>query len=381
MPTAFQMPSLSETRIPRRDAPGFRLRYEPALDGFRGVSILVVVAVHLLDLNKEFRFSGSFSFVGVDLFFVLSGFLITSLLLQEWHRTRTVSLKAFYTRRALRLLPALMLMLLACLFCALLLGNPRDLRVYLSEMAATLLYYMNWKMAFGTENVVLLRHSWSLSIEEQFYLIWPVLLLLLLRRGTEKTLENALALTLLGAFLSWTIRALLYLGTAVELDRLYCGLDTRADSLLLGCAAGMWLKKSMPLTGAGIRRLRVAAPLCLGGIVALGALFPMRSSFMYLLGWFLVSVFAAVIIVALVADRGTILHRCFENSWLVYVGKISYGLYLWHWPILRITDRFHWPIWQSAVINLALALLVAAASFRWFETPFLRVRRRFQRAE
>jgi len=153
----------------------FRLGYRPALDGIRGAAVLAVMLFHF---GAPFDQGG---FLGVDAFFVLSGFLITALLIEEWSRTGGIAFRRFYTRRALRLLPALFAMLLLVTVVVALIA-PRDVQeATWRGTVVTLLYAANWQKVFSSQSVGLLGHTWSLSIEEQFYVLWPPLLLLLLR--------------------------------------------------------------------------------------------------------------------------------------------------------------------------------------------------------
>ena len=168
---------------------GFRLGYRPSLDGLRGVAVLVVMAHHAY--VPFFRGGG----VGVDIFFVLSGFLITSLLLEEWRRTQDISLRGFYIRRGLRLLPALFMLLLVLQAYALLRMRGDAFWEMEKAIGAVLGYFGNWVAALGLYDMRVLSHTWSLSIEEQFYFLWPIILLLMLRSRWKRT-------RILGALLS-----------------------------------------------------------------------------------------------------------------------------------------------------------------------------------
>ena len=211
---------------------GFHLGHRPGLDGLRGLAILLVIFVHAGLLPT------TFGFIGVDLFFVLSGFLITCLLIEEWDQTGRISLKNFYIRRGLRLLPALLAVLSVFVTVSAFTRNPREFHLDVKEALAALFYYTNWANIFDLIRSDYIGHMWSLSIEEQFYILWPAILLSLLRFASRKSL---LQFILLGATISWLTRVLLFLGTTAGRERFFFGLDTRADSLLLGCAVGVAL--------------------------------------------------------------------------------------------------------------------------------------------
>ena len=204
----------------------FRLGHRPALDGLRAIAVLVVMAHHGYVLG--FR-GGS---IGVDIFFVLSGFLITSLLLEEWDRTEGISFGKFYLRRVLRLLPALLLLLFFVEVYAL--GVLRGPRLWEMQKAilAVLFYASNWFSIARPDGLGPLSHAWSLSIEEQFYLLWPPLLFLLLRSRLRMSLIAAVIVLLAGA--AAVHRAFVWTGPE-SLWRIYNGLDTRIDELLAGC--------------------------------------------------------------------------------------------------------------------------------------------------
>jgi peptidoglycan/LPS O-acetylase OafA/YrhL len=203
----------------------------PSLDGLRGLAILAVM------LNNARYLPGGF--LGVDIFFVLSGFLITALLLQEWQRTGTIRLGAFYARRALRLLPALFALL------ALVLVAPG--LFYLAappwkDAAIAALYATNWVNAFSLRNMAILDHTWSLTVEEQFYVLWPPLVPVLLALRVRR--RWILSMVLLGISVSTSLRLLLWDGPA-SIKRLYYGLGTRLDALLVGCLVALLVSSDL----------------------------------------------------------------------------------------------------------------------------------------
>jgi peptidoglycan/LPS O-acetylase OafA/YrhL len=314
------------------------LSYTPALDAIRGVAILLVVAFHTGRVLPGGQ-------LGVDLFFVLSGFLITSLLVTEMHQHGRISLRGFYRRRALRLLPALVAMLAIYLTVVWLSGQPLREPTRGAILGAT--YTVNIAQDIGGPlEAEGMRHLWSLAVEEQFYLLWPPLLLLLLWRRVSPrwilvALGSAAVLSVAARFLS---------------DGYPYGPHNRADGLLIGCAVALALTHRMLPTW-----LPRAAPLAVlfMAILAVGVKVPY-------VGRSLFAVAAAVLIVAAVEQPESRLVRLLDRAWLRWFGMISYGLYVWHWPI------FAGMTWAA---GLPVALLAAILSYRLIEEPFLRRKR------
>jgi peptidoglycan/LPS O-acetylase OafA/YrhL len=341
------------TLVPRSSEQSSRhvvtLGHVPALDGLRGIAILLVLGVHAGGLIPA-------GFYGVDLFFVLSGFLITSLLLGEWAREGAISLLGFYRRRALRLLPALFSMLAITLTIALASGDASAPR----SVAYGATYTTNIVRATGGYVDRPWAHLWSLAAEEQFYLLWPPLLLLLLvRRVSPRWIILGLGAS---ALASTSLRMLLFL-QGHESYRYYFGPDAHATPILLGCIAGIAVTYRMLVNVPALATTAslVIAPLLLTqGQVSLIGLD--------------VTVFALAS--ALVISR-CVLHpqwwfaRVVVNRPLRYLGRISYGLYLWHFPLFLVLG------WLGIPASLAVATL----SYHVVERPFLRRRRRPSRRE
>jgi peptidoglycan/LPS O-acetylase OafA/YrhL len=341
-------------------------RHVPELDGLRGIAIIAVVIHHQF---TPLGMTGGF--LGVDLFFVLSGYLITSLLLAEFEKTQSISLRNFYLRRVLRLGPALVLYLVASLavtYHTQLISLTRQ--IWLIVIA--LLYSTNWRMAFGWDPVLdPTAIIWSLSIEEQFYLVWPILifgsLAIKLRR---RFIVGFLGLAILGVMLH---RYLLF-GAGTNLARLYYGTDTRADALLMGCLIAL-----IPLTvvGLGTKRWLTFA----GGVSAAGLAFLMIAAgfgdaFLYRGGFTGVALLAGIVIFVAANFPPRIFSLALSWSPLCWFGRISYGLYLWHWLVLKNTNLDYLGYWQP-LVRLGMTLGVAAASFYIVERPFNRLKTRF----
>ena len=350
--------------------PAFSLGYRPALDGLRAVSILAVLTRH----------SGWLSggYLGVDVFFALSGFLITALLMEEYGRTGTITLRLFYARRALRLLPALAVFVVICEIVLLTTAPPALGPLVLQEGAAVMFYVANWALISGLP-MTIFSHAWSLAIEEQFYLVWPVILIALLRGIQHRLALTAVVIAAAGGACIWRI-ALTRSGT--PLLRLYMGLDTHADSLLLGCAAGLLLSSGRlsMRDGLGRNAVRVGGVI---GAVALALLF-IKATFPgdYVLHQ--ASMFTALAAVLVIVDLclpGSWIVHGLERSPLVGIGRISYAIYLWHFPVfflfgaLSINDEVH-PL-TNVVVAWASTFAMALASYVVVERPALRLKRRY----
>jgi len=341
-------------------------KHIPELDGLRGLAILTVIIHHEL---TPFSLDGGF--LGVDLFFVLSGFLITSLLLGEYLKTATISLKNFYMRRLLRLGPAL-----ATYLCASLLvtwhNQLIDLNRQLKLVAYSLFYATNWRMAFRwDETLDPTAIIWSLSIEEQFYLIWPLLLFTCLAfKVRQKYIVAGLILVTFGI----AINRYLLLAAGSDLTRLYYGSDTRADALLVGClfaflhvAVPSWRLKAF---------VKAAGVACAIGGVALIATADFSDLFLYRGGFTIFALLAGVVIFSSANSPVRVLSILFSWRPLRWLGEISYGLYLWHWLVVR-NVTFHFLGRLEPWSKLGLALGIAAASFYLIEKPFNRMKTRF----
>jgi peptidoglycan/LPS O-acetylase OafA/YrhL len=342
-----------------------------ALDGIRCFAVLAVMAFHS---GATYARGGS---IGVDVFFVLSGFLITSLLVSERARTGTVSFTRFYARRALRLLPALVLVVLAMLLWSLVgIASGAARRDLYHGVAGGLLYVSNWQATDGLPLFALTNHLWSLSIEGQFYLVWPPVLLLLLRLRVPRA--AVIGVVLAGGIASAVLRLVLWT-TGSSTERVYYGTDTRMDALLVGCALGLaaawgWL----PRGGRWALALRAGALVAVGWLAAEVAFSSWRSSWTYRGGLGLVAIAVAVVVAAVVAAPDDPLARFLALRPLVALGRISYGLYLWHWPVYMIlnSSRLDLEWLPTQTVRLGVTVALATASYLLVEIRFQRLRYR-----
>lgn len=336
-------------------------RHIAALDGLRALAVAAVVVSHAWGSAMPG------GWVGVDVFFVLSGYLITTILLGEHARSGRIQLGRFYLRRALRLLPALGAAIVFAVVVAALLW-PRSAADTDREALAAIAYVANWAVVAGSFRSGLLTHTWSLSIEEQFYLLWPILLLILLRAGGRRV---ALWSTL-------AIVAAVVAHRLTGVSGAYFRTDTRADSLLVGCAVALaaseglldripaWCTRAAAACGAvalAVVAARVAQPTT---VLAEG------------FGYTLVAIAAATLVVAAAERPCAVLVRALSAPPLVWVGRRSYGVYLYHPVCIAIVSASALGAHGSLTLlaGAPLTLAVAAVSYRYLEQPFLRLKDR-----
>jgi len=351
--------------------------YFPALDGIRAIAVAAVVAYHL----QVPGLGGGL--LGVSVFFTLSGYLITSLLLREVAQHGRVDLKAFWVRRARRLLPALSFML-AVVALTTAIARPEKLVATLREALCALLYVANWTtIASGDDYFARftgpgpLDHLWSLAIEEQFYLAWPLVVFALLWLGARTQRGRwplALVTVLLAAASTWII-VVAYDPNAANNTRAYEGTDCRAAALLVGALAAL----ALPLDRAGTvsRRMRVAlhvlGAIGLAGVALSIACTDEYSSFLYRGGE--VALAASTAFVAMAASHPeTFVARALRIAPLRWIGARSYGVYLWHLPVVVFmpeTMLASVPV-ARGVIEVTLIVVLAAASYRLIEEPMRR---------
>jgi peptidoglycan/LPS O-acetylase OafA/YrhL/lysophospholipase L1-like esterase len=354
-----------------------RPAYFPALDGIRAIAVAAVVAYHL----QVPGLGGGL--LGVSVFFTLSGYLITSLLLREVAQHGLVDLKAFWVRRARRLLPALSFML-AVVALTTAIARPEKLVATLREALCALLYVANWTtIARGDDYFARftgpgpLDHLWSLAIEEQFYLAWPLVVFALLWLGARTRRGRwplALVTVLLAALSTWVI-VHAYDPNAANNTRAYEGTDCRAAALLVGALAAL----ALPLDRAGTvsRRMRVALDVLgavgLSGVALSIACTDEYSSFLYRGGELVLA--ASTAFVAMAASHPeTLVARALRIAPLRWIGARSYGVYLWHLPVVVFmpdTMLASAPV-ARGVIEVALIVVLAAASYRLIEEPMRR---------
>ncbi len=349
------------------------LAHHAAIDGIRALAVLAVLFYH-----ADFDWAGG-GFLGVDVFFVLSGFLITGILLGEWRRTGTIGLLGFYRRRARRLLPALFLLLLVVVaFVAIVI--PGELARLRGDVLAALTYVTNWFLIVNQQSYFqalgrpsLLQHLWSLAIEEQYYLVWPLALLVLARLTSGRT-ALLFGVVVAGAVASTAWMWILY-QPFEDPSRVYYGTDTRAASLLIGSALAIaWPAITRRATGRPTERWIVDG-LALITVAALAFLVvnaDPAGDFLYQGGFAIVAIVAAGLIAAVTHPSSRIGRAVLGHPILSWLGLRSYAIYLWHWPIFMVTRAgLDVPIDGLPLFALRLGLTLVAAdlSFRFVENP------------
>ena len=349
----------------------------PGLDGLRAIAVAAVVVFHV------FPGVAPGGGIGVDIFFVISGFLITGLLIRERARSGRIRFGGFWVRRARRLLPALLILVAVCSTAALFVGS--DLLVGIGRRvlgAGT--FSSNWvAIADGTSYFTsttpeLFRNLWSLSVEEQFYLVWPfiVLLVVLVRHRSIRTM-----LFVLLAVASATAMALLYV-PGVDATRVYYGTDTHSFGLAIGAALAVltsdmsrthlewsrWQRRLLPIPGA----------IAVLAVLGLAVVLPADTALTFRGGLALVAVLTAVAIWGSIIP-GSALGRVLDVPPLAWVGKRSYGIYLWHWPVLvlLLAALPTWQddptlVWVLGAVTVAITVGAAALSYRFVESPIRR---------
>ncbi|MDQ1496260.1 MAG: hypothetical protein QOG69_2743, partial [Actinomycetota bacterium] len=378
----------ARTVAPARLSSSSRLPRQPRIPGLDGLRAIAVVGVLLYHAGVRAVPGG---FLGVDVFFVISGFLITSILLGDARRDGRLSLRSFYARRARRLLPALAAMLaVAGAFMARF--HPGDLAQARGDIAAATGYVSNWWYVLHHRSYFAaagrpepLQHLWSLAVEEQFYLVWPVLLAILLTMRARLRVITVVALAgALGSAL-W-MRSLAIKGNVpfdTDSSRLYFGTDTHASALLLGAAAAAVMAGFANRKAQSGRRMPgvLRAALDIVGLAGVGVLVLAMHEVGYYTtpglyrGGFLLVAAIGVLVVAIASVPGGWLGRLLDLAPMRVVGARSYGLYLWHWPVFVYTrPGLDWPLHGTIALAVRLAVTVALAevSFRFVESPLRR---------
>lgn len=352
---------------------GKKRRYITGLDGIRAIAVIMVLAYHLkLALFKS-------GFLGVTVFFVLSGYLITGILISEVEEEGTIDLKNFWLRRIRRLVPAVMSMAVVIIFVSAVV-NKIIFTKGCKDFLASVLGFNNWWQIFNKVSYFEaagvpspFTHCWSLAIETQFYLIYPLILLgiykLAKSRGEGRAKRGLLfaGVTLLLALISVILMIVLF-DPQQDASRVYYGTDTRAFSLLFGALlAILWEYRMVP------RRLSASVNMVLGS-VSFAVLLVMTiaingsSNFWYRGGQF-VGTILTVLVIYTVSGRKTWLSRFLSNPVLKWIGDRSYSIYLWHYPIILLISKGIKASWWITLIEIVLSVVLAELSYRFIETP------------
>jgi peptidoglycan/LPS O-acetylase OafA/YrhL len=332
-----------------------KLPYRADLDGLRAFAIAGVMLFHL---EKADAFSMPGGRIGVDVFFVLSGYLITTILITEMDRSGGIDLTAFYARRWLRLMPPFVLMLVVAWVIHSALPDP-DTESYLLAAAAATTNTSNWVEIW--RGIGILGHTWSLAIEQQYYLIWPIVLIVLSRRVRSRAR--------IAAIIGWAVVVMwIARGIVFESDPRFAMFAsiTRADGVMIGSALGLLLDDPSPSVREFFERKEVLVSAALGIVAMAGFLHVNDLDALYLYGLIVVNVLTAFVVGGLTLTRSTIVHRVLEAPVVVGVGRISYGLYLFHIPIFYLV--FDVKNWDDAggiafaVVGAFIAALFSSAT-------------------
>jgi peptidoglycan/LPS O-acetylase OafA/YrhL len=347
----------------------------PGLDGLRALAVSLVIVYHL---SPGALIGG---FIGVDVFFVISGFLITALLLREKDSTGRIRLGQFWKRRARRLLPALGLVVVTVSAAALAIGG--DVLVGLGkQVLGALTFSYNWLALSGGASYFdettpeLFRNLWSLAVEEQFYLAWPLLVLLLLLVPRRARLIIVAALAVASAALMFVLYS------PDNATRVYYGTDTHSFGLAIGAALAIatsrWPRRTLEWSRASRFWIPLAGTIGFAGLIAVAIVLPSGEAPAYQGGLLVVALLSALAITGAIIPGG-FLGRVLDLAPVRWVGERSYGLYLWHWPVfvllvaaLPLVDRDGPEGWLLGALALAITVLAAAVSYRFVETPIRR---------
>mgnify|MGYP006269131725 CR=1 FL=1 len=343
----------------------------PAVDGIRTIAVLSVMAFHFgLPLYG--------GFTGVDVFFVISGFLITTLLLRDIQANQKISLTNFWVRRIRRLIPGMVFMVTLVALAAYFFSNLTVRFNLRGDITSTLAYVANWHFIASsnyfsnTDTVSPLLHMWSLAVEEQFYIIWPLILVLIVRftkRSTVAVFWVSVFITIASALLM----SVLWVANASE--RAYMGTDTRAFQLAIGTGLAAWIAMSPKSKGTMTSR-SIAATLGLIGIAVLMVSVGNKSepTWFYAKGGAVLIGLATALLLWATWTGSHLLTRWLSNSIMTYLGRLSYGMYLWHWPLfvflgIQLPTEYQGSSIVNAIILTGLTILLAAMSYHLIEQP------------
>ncbi|MES1198267.1 MAG: acyltransferase [Chitinophagaceae bacterium] len=353
--------------------------YYPALDGLRGVAILLVVFQHNFKFMIFF-----FGWLGVDLFFVLSGFLITDILLSSLGKPNFI--RNFYIRRVLRIFPLYYFILIICLFF---LPNIKslslDMSYYTSNQVWQWTYLQNWlyvfKEPFGTPIIL---HTWSLAVEEQFYLLWPATILLIKKPKILLIIVSILLVVVSATrFILWTLHIK---------DLAYADLFifTRIDGICVGCMLAIMLRFNPDLLRKYISMVVFGFAIINFGFYFLNRLYSYSLPYLAIVGYTTFAMLFGLLVYKAITNENKLIQFIFNNSILKFFGKISYGLYVYHWPVKLLFFPFFKNFFLnkiaissqnsevcSAILVTIAAVLLSVISYRYFESPFLKFKTRY----
>ena len=344
--------------------------YEPSLDGIRAFSVIAVMLYHA---NIAWLPGG---FLGVEVFFVVSGFLITSLLIKERESTQHIDLKQFWIRRARRLLPAFFVMVCATAVCVAFYATDSapDFR---RDVLPSLGYFSNWWQIFAVDtpyfaasSLPVLRHLWSLAVEEQWYLVWPLLFTFIFgAKWMRPKISGALLVACSGAVMVATALRFVQ-DDETRTNFLYLSTLTRSSGLLLGAAVAVLWRPWRKTSPSSWWRSSVAEALAVTSIAVIGVLMAtvhVADARLYQGGLAITTIASAVIIAVVMRPNGLFVKKFFSQELFVEIGRRSYGLYLWHWPIFVVTHARD--SGNRLAVALALTVIINEFVYQYVEIP------------
>lgn len=346
-----------------------RIRFEPGLEGLRGLLLPVVLCFH-----AEFAWATG-GFLALPTFFTLSGYLITSLFLAEWERSRDIALLKFWARRFRRLMPAALLTLGAMSLFGIFIAMPDQLERLHADVLWSLFYLANWHFIISGASYIELfaapspvQHFWSLAVEEQFYFLYPLVALAVLRssKGSRAAFGGLLGALILASVLG----SILLRETGASIDRVYYGSDTRSAELFVGALLATMLH-GRAISSVVLRRgIDVAGVLSLIAMLALWKFVKIEQEWLYRGGFAAYSLLSAAVIAAAVQPGGPV-KAILSGRLLCWLGRISYGGYLFHWPIYLWLSADHTGLdpWPLLALRTAVTLALAEISYRFVESP------------
>lgn len=346
-----------------------KTKYIKGLDGLRALAVIMVLAYHL---KIPFAKSG---LLGVTVFFVLSGFLITRILITEIEETHTIDLKNFWVRRIRRLIPAVLSMAVVIIFVSAVV-NRVVFTKGCKDFVASVLGFNNWWQIFNKVSYFEaagapspFTHCWSLAIETQFYLIYPLVLLLLARvvRGRKKRGKVFAIVSALLTVVSMILMAVLYNPNG-DPSRVYYGTDTRAFALLIGALAAIQLEYRIIKVKLPRKIWALIGSISLIVLTCMMVFISSYSSFLYYGGQAIVSLLTAFVVYAVTVSR-SMLNKILGHNALKWIGDRSYSIYLWHYPIIILISGGKKSAWWIMIIEIVLSVVLAELSYRFIETP------------
>ena len=346
-----------------------KTKYIKGLDGLRALAVIMVLAYHL---KIPFAKSG---LLGVTVFFVLSGFLITRILITEIEETHTIDLKNFWVRRIRRLIPAVLSMAVVIIFVSAVV-NRVVFKKGCKDFVASVLGFNNWWQIFNKVSYFEaagapspFTHCWSLAIETQFYLIYPLVLLLLARvvRGRKKRGKVFAIVSALLTVVSMILMAVLYNPNG-DPSRVYYGTDTRAFALLIGALAAIQLEYRIIKVKLPRKIWALIGSISLIVLTCMMVFISSYSSFLYYGGQAIVSLLTAFVVYAVTVSR-SMLNKILGHNALKWIGDRSYSIYLWHYPIIILISGGKKSAWWIMIIEIVLSVVLAELSYRFIETP------------